>query len=301
MRPLPVLRRSWIAGPRRCAPSMRCRRRRPPRRDRPLTRTRVLRYNVRRVGLIRPRARPRVAGVRAARGGGGGANGKRRRVGGAGHATRRVVPTRLVWRTCEHEAIPENPAGWAQLCAVERPDGRAMLTLHYIHQPEQAEWRQRVALARGTPHYARQRARRRGDVSLYLTGNRELPFTSRNSASAAPADGAARWLAPWDARHYPGRLRLLRAVIGGNVTDRTVWRWRSGGRALPVWAAVALIGGIEARCETGARLVAALRAHIAVMAARPKPGDRFRALRAAGVGPPGLGARGKMRSADPSP
>ena len=143
-----------------------------------------------------------------------------------------------------------------------------------------------------TIRHGRQLARRDREKRGWFT---KTPDSVNNLVTCA-----VLWLAPWHADHYPGRLRLIQAVLGRSRTQQAVSAWRTGKALIPPWAARALASGIRTRCEAGLALVAELEAHADWLEANPVNGANLRAMRAAGLKPSGLGARGRM-AADPAP
>jgi len=150
------------------------------------------------------------------------------------------------------------------------------------------------ASERRTIRYARQKARR-------STDNRGCETTAIDGDlhnATRIAERASRWAAPWTVRRYPGRERLLRAIMGRSVTVQMINAWRSGERPLPVWAALALADAIERRATVGLQIALELVRYAehktAADAAKPSRGAWWKRLRGAGVAPSGLGARGKM-------
>lgn len=139
---------------------------------------------------------------------------------------------------------------------------------------------------RANPRYGHQLARR--------TSERTLDSVSGNPLPHEITEQTVRWIAPWDARRYPGRQRVVIAALGRWVTPHALNHWRRQcGIHLPSWAARAWADAIELRCQVGMRLVAGLRAHADAMDARPPRPSNLPQLRAAGRA--GIGARGKMR------
>ena len=149
------------------------------------------------------------------------------------------------------------------------------------------------SLGQPRPRHGRKIARRPvgGDyenISKLLTKCVRISDMSRS---------AALWLAPWAAYEYPGRGRILRAATGRAVTGEAINHWQAGRYNLPVWAALAWAGVIEARAQTGLRIAAELRAYAVEPRDPPRSGWNLRSLRADGVGPGGLGARGRRMAA----
>jgi hypothetical protein len=152
-----------------------------------------------------------------------------------------------------------------------------------------APWGKRNAL----PRYDREQRWR------YRASARALP--KHNELVNQLPNRAILWLAPWDTRDYPGRQRLIAAFLGRSVTRQGIWCWRAGKALLPAWAARAWVSAIRTRCEIGLAIAAELEAHAEQMERDPAHGRNLRAMRASGVAPGGLGARGRLALRDAAP
>lgn len=146
---------------------------------------------------------------------------------------------------------------------------------------------------RNRHRYGQQLARR----SVRKSDTSETAIDGDLHTATHIAGRAALWAAPWDARRYPGRGRLLGLILGRSVTTQMVGKWRSGDRPLPVWAALALAQAIERRARAGLQIASDLTRYAdekaIADALKPKRGAWWRKDRASGVAPAALGARGK--------
>lgn len=122
------------------------------------------------------------------------------------------------------------------------------------------------------------RSRKRRSASAVATGDTHLLNRYLRRDCIAPTDGlcfrATRWLAPWSLQQgsvdiYPGRTRLILAVLACSATWRTIGRWTDGTIPLPAYAARAMAAEITRQVEGGSVLVAELLAHAEAQDRRP--------------------------------
>jgi hypothetical protein len=91
-----------------------------------------------------------------------------------------------------------------------------------------------------------------------------------NETTIAQVSAVFAWIAPWSRWDYPGRRRLVQALLPRAVTWGAVQHWYRGRRPLPADIATAWAQHIRSRCRRGNELADWLDDYAAASSGRLK-------------------------------
>ena len=114
------------------------------------------------------------------------------------------------------------------------------------------------------PDQAPAPAASRREYVKYIRKTRRSITSTVSTARMALAGRAMAWCFPWERHHYPGFLRSCRQLFSRPELSRsTIWDWRTGRVALPIWAAHVLHDYIAWRVAIGEEIARELGDYIA--------------------------------------